>query len=204
MSPLAGTIAVMGTSCPIEPIQAFSKHSWAYYRGKSYEGPFNVDQPIKLTHAILMGAPPVTEIMVEGVRWLRMTSPQVNWIQGSGDANCGLSNPAKAKSSPRHFHADICVGPRSLHIDFLKFVSWGPLTGVLEFLVFQGGECLGRGGSWGQPPAGGQRNWPFVVMCGDILLTITYPFVCGMNDLQVDGLALWERDMPRAKRTTPT
>jgi len=194
----------MGPPCPVEPIRAFSKHSWAYYRGKSYEGPFNVDQPIKLTRDILVGAPPATEIIVEGVRWLRMTTPQVNWIQGSGDANCGLSNPAQAKSSPRHFHADICVGPTSLHIDFLKFVSSGPLTGVLEFLVFKGGECLGRGGSWGQPPAGGQRNWPLVVISGDLLLSIKDPVVCNVKNLQVDGLALWESDMRRAKRTTST
>lgn len=54
-----------------------------------------------------------------------------------------------------HLHADLKIDGELIHLDYLKFIGWGPLHGVEGFIVSKGSEIIGVGGYWGTPPAGG-------------------------------------------------
>ena len=123
--------------------------------------------------------------------------PPIRWIQAADDVNFGWPerqrDGRRLEHSPRHFHADITLGDEVLHLDDLKQISWGPVMGHEEFLVFAKGQFVARGGNWGGPPGGGARNWPLVVQRGDWLLTCWSPTTVAPLEFLAGGVSVWVR-----------
>jgi len=65
-------------------------------------------------------------------------------------------------------------GTEALHVDYLKQISWGPVSGHEEFLVFAEGQFVARGG-YRAGAMGGPRNWPLVVERGNWLVPFRSP-----------------------------
>jgi hypothetical protein len=143
---------------------------------------------MQLEHCDLYPRPREARIIVDGKELRRIPLPEIDWQPGPHGTNLKLK---ASHILATHFHGDLQVSERSLHIDYFKFVSWGPLTGCLGFIVSDESGPIAVGGHWGQPPAGGQRNWPFGLQLGDKLLSIYEPFKVEGDKFRHEGVALW-------------
>jgi hypothetical protein len=137
------------------------------------------------------------KINVDGALWSLVQRLPVRWELAPDDHRCGQPD-RRLVGRPSHLHASFQLGKHDVHVDFVRFVSWGPLSGTEEFLVFVDGVLQGRGGLFAHPPAGLHRNWPLAIAVEDQLLLIdTY----GRGD-DISTFAepsLWERE-----KATPT
>ena len=111
-----------------------------------------------------------------------------------------------------HLHADLETGSARLHIDYFSFATWGPVGGVLGYIVSLDGTVLGAGSLWAQPLAGGRRNWPLGVLIGSQQLLTAYSVHGTLDTFKPDGdtffceaITLWRKtnpeDMAGTKRT---
>ena len=99
--------------------------------------------------------------------YTRVLTPKLTFRVGLG---CAVLIPSEWRAT--HFHGDLQHDTLKLHIDYFKFMSWGPLCGVEGFIISLDGSVLGVGGHWGGPPAGGSRNWPLGLLIGSRLLRL--------------------------------
>lgn len=124
-------------------------------------------------------------IIAMGHGWRLKEILKPDWTVGLG---CEVPRPDRST----HFHTDL--GDYGVHVDYFRFMSYGPVIGIEGFLVSRG-EVLAAGGHWGQPPAGGQRNWPLGVLLTDrVLLSICGNIRIGAGFLQNVMVADWKRD----------
>jgi len=61
--------------------------------------------------------------------------------------------PPKSFKEHHHFHLDLEIDSRAVHIDKVTVLRWGPLRGYTEYRIYVDGLFAGRGGtaggSWG-------------------------------------------------------
>ncbi|HPA20540.1 MAG TPA: hypothetical protein PLU30_22505 [Verrucomicrobiae bacterium] len=131
-------------------------------------------------------------LRVGGRQLRRIPTPPLAWIGG-------LARHARIHCDrwTTHFHTDLIHGETRVHIDYFHFIGWGPLQGVEGFAISREGSVLVAGGHWGQPPAGGYRNWPVAVDLGSFVLNAYEPCRREGENFHCEGVALWEkRDSP--------
>jgi hypothetical protein len=187
--------------CPLPPIKVAIRDSssfyWSQIRGGPYTGVLDHRQDGEFSSRDFWRRLADPTLDAAGQHWTRASVPPIRWVQAEDDVNFGWPerqrDGRRLEHSPRHFHADITLGDEVLHLDYLKQISWGPLMGHEEFLVFAKGQFVARGGNWGQPPAGGARNWPLVVQRGDWLLTCWSPTTVAPLGFSADGVSVWVR-----------
>ena len=165
------------TTCPIGLIGQLENDSRSFYFAslfnKRYEGRFEPRRG-KWTRAMgTLERQHESVLELSGRRYRRMSGPDVVWHQAEDDVNySSLKMGYGPLLTPRHFHTDFIFQRRQLHLDYVKFINWGPLSGVEEFLVFSEGHFITRGGHYGIPPAGGRINWPLASPMGESLVTV--------------------------------
>lgn len=173
--------------CPVRSLDSLASSAFGYIRGKTEQ--LGIAELVKLDHGYLYEGPPERQLTAGGATWERQELGAITWKPGHYGTGVRTGAPYRATQ----FHADLEVRGRELHLDYFKFVGWGPLCGVEGFLVSRQGESLAMGGHFGMPPAGGKRNWPLGLMIGGDLLTIYQPFHPTDGNFSSDGIALWRR-----------
>ena len=184
------------TACPIGPIGKFEKDSRSFYFARLFHRPYQGRfEPRGGRWTWAAGAlKKLSESVMElaGRRYHRISGPEVTWRQAEDDINfLSLKMGYKPRLTPRHFHADFAFRRRRVHIDYVKFIQWGPLSGVEEFLVFADSRFIARGGHCGIPPAGGCYNWPLAAPLGKWLITIESPLEVAAMELVGPQVRFW-------------
>jgi hypothetical protein len=120
----------------------------------------------------------VTErLQFQGGFWEFDHKVDLHWSIAADDRR--LAEPLKEPERfyphcPVHIHTNYVFNNSNLHIDYLHVKKTGPTTGFYEYRVFQDGEQIGRGGSWGTTLGlSGRLNWPLAWKCKDYLILIT-------------------------------
>jgi hypothetical protein len=132
-------------------------------------------------------------IEVDGSVWTFVEQLSVDW-QFAPDDPRYTKLDTKRPVTPRHIHASFQVGGHGVHADYVLFMSWGPLSGTEEFLVFVDGVLRSRGGHFACPPGGWHRNWPLAIPLEDQLLLFDGTFDGGPDLSTFMGLSLWKRE----------
>jgi len=136
---------------------------------------------------------PVTpDVLCLGNRELhRIPTPPLVWVVGLA---CHIEIHFERWAT--HFHSDLTRGKTRVHIDYFHFIEEGPLQGVEGFAISREGSLLVAGGHWGQPPAGGWRNWPLAIDLGSFVLSAYEPCRSVGKEFHCEGVALWEKCYP--------
>jgi hypothetical protein len=86
------------------------------------------------------------KMTIDGERWQRVPL-DVTWELAEDDANYPCEDlSASPMPTPRHIHCNFKFLKKTIHIDFVRFISWGPLSGFEEFQFFMNGTFQSRGG----------------------------------------------------------
>jgi hypothetical protein len=166
------------STCPLGPVSELEKDSRSFYLGqvfsrKRYQGRFEPDLGKKLGGKRPLQLPSEGIVEFDGKSYRRIPGPSIVWHQADDDVNyLSLKMEYEPRSSPRHFHTAFVFLRRPVHIDFVRFVGYGPISVVNEFLVFSAGRFITRGGNCGAPPANGSINWPLASQMEESLITI--------------------------------
>jgi hypothetical protein len=185
------------SACPLGPVSEFEKDSRSFYFSsifhRQYQGRFKpeVGEQSQTNRSYPW---PAGVLEFEGSGYRRIPGPDVVWHQAEDDVNLlSLKMGYKPQLTPRHFHAAFLFQLIRIHLDYVKFIQWGPLSGVEEFLVFSDGRFISRGGNCGIPPAGGSINWPLALLMGNGLITIEGPLKTEAMELKGTQVGFWTR-----------
>lgn len=86
------------------------------------------------------------KMTIDGERWQRVPL-DVTWELAEDDANYPCEDlSASPMPTPRHIHCNFKFLKKTIHIDFVRIMSWGPLSGFEEFQFFLNGKFHSRGG----------------------------------------------------------
>jgi len=183
------------TSCPIGPASEFEEDSRSFYFAplsrRPYQGRYN---PAGARSRSLREVKRLSRDRLEfsGKRYRRISGPAVVWHRAKDDGKYLSQKPGDMLPvKPRHFHADFEFRKRRVHVDFLKFLRWGPLSGVQELLFFSDGRFITRGGHCGMPPACGSFNWPLVAPIDKSLITLDGPLEVKRMTLTIARMKFW-------------
>ncbi len=142
--------------CPVTTFDDLRQQAFSYVQRRIDR--WDDSQFVPLEHGILHPITP--ECLQLGTELWTKIGPERLLFQ------VGLGCEVKTGWKSTHLHADLETGSAVLHIDYFSFITWGPLCGVLGYIVSLDGAILGVGGRWGCPPGGGCRNWPLAVLIG--------------------------------------
>lgn len=143
-----------------------------------------------------------SEMNIDGVLWVRLPPPPQIWTLAQDDANYGLPATESWRPTPRHLHTSLMCAGYIVHIDFVRFMSWGPLSGTEEYVFFVDGVFKSRGGCYVHVPATFHRAWPPCVRFGQFAVVMR-GCIRGDEPLdQIDELTLWHIDGPIPAKTS--
>jgi len=152
------------------------------------------DRLVLLEHEMLYPAIP-DRLQLGAESWTKVATPMVRFRIG-----LGLEVKTASDWKCTHFHGDLETESASLHIDYFAFATWGPVGGVLGFIVSRDGVILGGGGHWALPPGGGSRNWPLGVRVEPQQLLTAYSvrstneaFTQEGDDFLCGAITLWRK-----------
>lgn len=162
--------------CPLgNDIKAIEKDAWAFHMQRIHNTPYqghydykNADEELRSK----LNGSTVETLTLGQVVWIKIHTPHIVWKQAPDDANYRLRSPKKAKVSPRHFYGDFQFRGRQYHIEYFEFMSFGPISGCQDVMVFADGQFIGRGGMGGKMCCGDYRNHAFAMHVDDLLLTV--------------------------------
>lgn len=125
------------------------KDGWMFYsaflQNEHRPSPWTGDEP-SLEELEAARAGQLFDMTIDGKRWRRVPLA-VNWSLAEDDANYRSDKTkAKHKTTPRHLHCEFEFQQQMIHIDFVRYVTWGPLSGFQEFKFFVNGQLKSRGG----------------------------------------------------------
>lgn len=151
---------------------------------------FSAKRLRKLTVSII-GGEEINKIEVDGVLWTYVEQLSVSWEFAPDDPRYTKPDTERPVN-PRHIHAWFQLGKHEVHVDYVRFTSYGPGMVIQEFLVFVDGALRGRGGHLGCLGSTNQRNWPLAIRLKDQLLLLDKYFDGGSDDCTAfTGLSLW-------------
>ncbi|HNV71675.1 MAG TPA: tetratricopeptide repeat protein [Candidatus Ozemobacteraceae bacterium] len=111
------------------------------------------------------------KMTIDGDLWTRVPI-EVTWSLAESDANayvtCYKSTP---QPSPRCIHTEFTFQGHTIHIDYQRRVSFGPLSGFEEFKFFLDGKFYSRGGGfvcygvWPHAWPAALRTPEFAIIC---------------------------------------
>jgi hypothetical protein len=122
--------------------------------------------------------------------WTRQPFVDHSWNLASDDVQFSTGPTGKPLPSPRHFHTSFDFAGHSIHIDFVRFVQWGPLSGVEQFIGFVDGQFNSRGGHYVLVPGAWKRGWPFVMRFADAAIVI-HEFRLSLRDQPFKDISFW-------------
>ena len=134
--------------CPISSLLTVENYGLFFYSpARRYEHypPWVGDSPSH-EHLQKTETGKMFKMTIDGERWKRVPL-DVTWELAEDDANYPCSDPsASPKPTPRHIHCNFKFLKKTIHIDFVRFMNWGPLSGFEEFQFFLNGKFYSRGG----------------------------------------------------------
>lgn len=183
------------SACPIGPVSEFEKDSRFFYFAllfkQTYQGRY---KPAGDSSRGLRKLRKSSSDRLEfsGKSYRNIPGPEVVWQQAEDDGEKRSRKPGNGLAvMPRHFHADFEFRKKRVHVDFLKFVRWGPLSVAMEYIVFSEGRFVTRGANWNMPPACGYYNWPLAALIGNSLITLEGPREMTDTVLAVPRIEFW-------------
>ena len=184
--------AAAAQNCPLGPLSELLTDCTRYYVPASLGGgrPDGTARGKSVRHLDEENV----RIEFDGRIWEYVRHIPVKLDLAPDDHRSGGPNVSDFKAS--HMHAWFQLDHRSVHVDYVRFISYGPAMGVDEFLIFVDGIRQGRGGFFFCPPGMSGRTWPIAVpLDSQLLLLDKMPHDCA-NLTDFDGVSLW-----RMKRT---
>ena len=185
--------------CPLGPVTDFSSPCMEYLSGPTTRGKDRERSPmIREVRRILHThySDPVPELLEVGKqRWSRIPDFRAEWRIAEDDANFGKLRQEKDPVQPRHFHADISIDDRSLHIDYVFLARSGPNRVVRGFVIFDCSERVAAGADGGVLGASWRHAWPLVYRVNrHKAITITGDYEAGFQTMETTGMMLWRID----------
>jgi len=180
------------SACPLGPVSEFEKDSRSFYLSsifhRQYQGRFKPEagEPSQTSRSFDWHA---SILELKGRDYLRVQGPDVVWHQAEDDVNyLSLKLRYEPQLTPRHFHAGFLFQLKQIHLDYVKFIQWGPVAGVEEILAFSDGDFITRGGCG---PTGGHVNWPLASPISQGLITIGGPLRTEAMELKGPQVRFW-------------
>lgn len=125
--------------------------------------------------------------------WEKSETVNCLWEMGAVNEHFGKAPPLATHRRPVHFHASFQISNKRVHIDFVRRVSSGPLSGTLMYYVFVEGRLAQRGGEFAFPPGSMRRCWPLAIRVDRRVLVID-AFLPWKDSLtEFEGVSLWKR-----------
>jgi len=180
--------------CPLGNLEDVRKDGYRFYhpklRGLSLPRVWKSGQPSS-SDLLPIEEGGTTDMVIDNERWQRLPTVNATWTLASDDANFGNGNPrAKPRPTPRHIHTEFLFQGNTVHIDFVRFIEWGPLSGFEEFQFFLNGQFASRGGCY-VCYATCCRDMPACLRIGNVAIIASGGFE-GAVLPSYDGLSTWK------------
>lgn len=183
------------TDCPLGPLDRHERVIFGFYvprhmRGLPDDEPDEGQLSWQELEPIRNGAAKCIDL--RGERWIRIDSPKANWLVMKGHS-----------SGRTHVHTSFDAFEHHFHLDYVRFVSNGPMAVAAEILVFMDGKLMTRGGFFGCAPVSPcYRNMPLFLRVGTFALSISHLLKLDKDAVKgavvgFDGLGLWTLDSSR-------
>lgn len=132
-----------------------------------------------------------SKIQVGSSVWQYVEHLSIKWEFAPDDPRY-INLDIKLPVNQRHIHGSFHISEHKIHVDYVRFMQGGPLSGTEEFLVFVDGVLRGRGGVFVCSPGGSHRNWPLAIRLENQLLLIDKIFDGGQDLVNFNGVSLWK------------
>lgn len=176
--------------CALGPVMDIRRRGYTFYSPRRREIPGWENVPDPPVPKRIPGDVPRLEF--DGQRWERPSVIHVAWELAIDDCHYD-PEPGVDLRSPRHIHASHEINGHGVHIDYIRFMQGGPLSGFDEFQVFVDGAFRNRGGKFVHVPGSFWRGFPVAVRLDDRLLVIN-AFPPYRDDFaKFDGLSVWRQ-----------
>jgi hypothetical protein len=195
-------MASIDRKCPLPPLDHVRKEAFSFYspqqRDEPRPTPWEDERPsfFDLGPAEEGGK---TKLTINGSKWCRIPPPPHTWELAEDDPNFGRPESAPRKMTPCHIHTSFDHAGFHLHIDFVQFMSWGPLSGTEEYIFFVDDIQRSRGGRYVHPPAGFRRAWPPCVRFGRFAVVMRECIHAPLD--QIDVLTFWSVEQSEAENS---
>ena len=179
--------------CPLGPLSELLKDCVRYYVPPSLGGG-RPDGAWREKAVRRLGSDENSVIDFNGATWTHLRHISVRLDLAADDHRSGHPKDEKLTHLPTHRHGWFKLDQRSVHVDFVRFVSYDGPEGIADVLVFVDGVLRERGGNffckWARLP----RTWPIAIPLGDQLLLLDKMPFEGPDLPAFDGISLWKRE----------
>ncbi|WP_146438873.1 hypothetical protein [Crateriforma conspicua] len=129
-----------------------------------------------------------------GETWNRIEFPSIDWEAGP-EHRSPMVAAFHSSRGPTHFHTDIEIQGRIIHVDFIAAFSSGLAMGVCEYRFYDKESLVSRGGYQTRMYSGSKFGQPAAVQTGNRILVahrnLQYESVPIRN-----AMSLWQRATP--------